>query len=54
MTGWGTIASSVLAYARGADVLRIHDAGPLRQAPTVAEAILDPERAGSVADSRAR
>ena len=50
----GTIASSVLAYARGADVLRVHDAGPLRQALTVAEAILDPERAGSVADSRAR
>ena len=50
----GTIASSVLAYARGADLLRVHDAGPLRQALTVAEAILDPERAGSVADSRAR
>ena len=50
----GTIASSMLAYARGADVLRVHDAGPLRQALTVADAILDPERAGSVADSRAR
>ncbi|MGZ5315845.1 MAG: dihydropteroate synthase [Solirubrobacterales bacterium] len=50
----GTIASSVLAYTRGADVIRVHDTGPLRQALTVAEAILDPERAGSVADSGAR
>jgi dihydropteroate synthase len=49
----GTIASNVLACARGADVLRVHDVGPVRQALTVAEAILDPERAGSIADTRA-
>jgi dihydropteroate synthase len=38
----GTIASSVLAYAGGARMLRVHDVGPLRQALTVAEAILEP------------
>jgi dihydropteroate synthase len=36
----GTIASNVIAYANGARMLRVHDAGPLRQALTVAEAIL--------------
>jgi dihydropteroate synthase len=38
----GTIASSVLAYAGGARMLRVHDVGPMRQALTVAEAILSP------------
>jgi dihydropteroate synthase len=38
----GTIASSVIAYANGARMLRVHDVGPNRQALTVAEAILDP------------
>jgi dihydropteroate synthase len=38
----GTIASNVIAYANGARMLRIHDVGPLRQALTAAEAILNP------------
>jgi dihydropteroate synthase len=37
----GTIASSVLAGAEGADVLRVHDVAEVRQALTVAAAILD-------------
>jgi len=36
----GTIASSVLAAADGADVLRVHDVAEVRQALTVAAAIL--------------
>ena len=36
----GTIASSVLAAAAGADVLRVHDVDEMRQALTVATAIL--------------
>jgi dihydropteroate synthase len=36
----GTIASSVLAAAEGADVLRVHDVAEMRQAMTVAAAIL--------------
>jgi len=36
----GTIASSVLAAAEGADVLRVHDVAEARQALTVATAIL--------------
>lgn len=36
----GTIASSVLALAAGADVFRVHDVAPARQALDVAEAIL--------------
>jgi dihydropteroate synthase len=36
----GTIASSVLAAAEGADVLRVHDVAEVRQALTVATAIL--------------
>jgi dihydropteroate synthase len=46
----GTIASSVLAYANGAEVLRVHDAGPVREALTVAAAILDPDRAAAIVD----
>jgi dihydropteroate synthase len=46
----GTIASNVIAYANGADVLRVHDVGPMRQALTVAEAILDPDRAAAISD----
>lgn len=38
----GTIASSVLAYARGAAMLRVHDVAEVRQALDVAEAVLDP------------
>jgi dihydropteroate synthase len=36
----GTIASSVLAAAEGADVLRVHDVAEVRQALTVADAVL--------------
>ncbi len=46
----GTIASCVLAYMNGAAGLRVHDVGPIREALTVAEAILDPERAASIVD----
>jgi dihydropteroate synthase len=46
----GTIASNVVAYVNGAEVLRVHDVEPMRQALTVAEAILDPERAASIGD----
>jgi dihydropteroate synthase len=38
----GTIASNVIAYANGASMLRVHDVAPMRQALTVAEAIIDP------------
>jgi dihydropteroate synthase len=46
----GTIASNVIAYANGAGMLRVHDVAPMRQALAVAEAILDRERAASIAD----
>lgn len=46
----GTIASNLLAYANGADVLRVHDVAPMRQALTVADAILDPERAAAIGE----
>ncbi|HEX6752770.1 MAG TPA: dihydropteroate synthase [Solirubrobacterales bacterium] len=36
----GTIASSVLAVAEGADVLRVHDVAEMAQAVRVAEAVL--------------
>jgi dihydropteroate synthase len=38
----GTIASNVIAYANGASMLRVHDVAPMRQALTVADAILNP------------
>jgi dihydropteroate synthase len=38
----GTIASNVIAYANGARMLRVHDVGPMREALTIADAILDP------------
>jgi dihydropteroate synthase len=44
----GTIASNVIAYANGARMLRVHDVSPMRQALTVAEAVLDPARAAAV------
>ena len=46
----GTVASCVLAYSHGADILRVHDVGPVRDAITVAQAILDPERAAAITD----
>ena len=45
----GTIASNVIAYANGARMLRVHDVGPVRQALTVAGAILDPRVAAALA-----
>ena len=36
----GTVASNVLAYANGADVLRVHDVRPVKEALTTADAIL--------------
>ena len=41
----GSIASNVIAYVNGASMLRVHDVAPMREALTVADAILDPERA---------
>jgi dihydropteroate synthase len=38
----GTIATSVLAYERGARVLRVHDVAPVRAALAVADATLNP------------
>jgi dihydropteroate synthase len=46
----GTIASNVIAYANGAEMLRVHDVGPLHEALTVAAAILMPERAAAIGD----
>jgi dihydropteroate synthase len=41
----GTIASNVIAYTNGAQMLRVHDVAPIRQALAVADAILGPDRA---------
>jgi dihydropteroate synthase len=41
----GTIASNVIAYANGARMLRVHDVALMREALTVAEAILSGDRA---------
>jgi dihydropteroate synthase len=38
----GTIATNVLAYARGASVFRVHEVAPVRAALAVAAATLDP------------
>jgi dihydropteroate synthase len=46
----GTIASNVIAYANGAAMLRVHDVGPMREALTVAGAILEPERSAAISD----
>jgi dihydropteroate synthase len=46
----GTIASSILAYANGAEILRVHDVAPVREALDAAAAILDPDRADAIAD----
>jgi dihydropteroate synthase len=39
----GTIATNVLALARGATIFRVHDVGAVRDALTVAAAVLDPQ-----------
>lgn len=44
----GTIASSLLAAANGAEVLRVHDVAPMRDALRTAEAIHDPTAAGGI------
>jgi dihydropteroate synthase len=46
----GTIATNVIAYANGADVLRVHDVAPHREALLTAGAILDADRAAAIAD----
>jgi dihydropteroate synthase len=46
----GSIASNVIAYANGARMLRVHDVAPMRQALTVAESILDRDRATAFGD----
>jgi dihydropteroate synthase len=38
----GTIASNLIACVNGARMLRVHDVEPIRQALTVAEAVLNP------------
>jgi dihydropteroate synthase len=43
----GSIASNVIAYANGASMLRVHDVAPMRQALTVADAILGPDRSNA-------
>jgi dihydropteroate synthase len=43
----GSIASNLIAYANGARMLRVHDVGSMRQALTVAEAVLTPGSRGS-------
>jgi dihydropteroate synthase len=45
-----TVASCVLAVANGADGLRVHDVGPVREALTAAAAILDPGAAAAVGE----
>jgi len=50
----GTIASNVIAYTNGAGMLRIHDVAPMREAVTVADAILDEGRAAAITDPRTR
>ncbi|HSJ17481.1 MAG TPA: dihydropteroate synthase, partial [Solirubrobacterales bacterium] len=47
----GTIASNVIALANGADVFRVHDVGPVREALQVAAAILE-RKTASVVDER--
>ena len=48
----GTISSSVLAYARGASVFRVHDVAQLRDALTVAAATVGDETAWTSPTSR--
>jgi dihydropteroate synthase len=42
----GTIAAAVLAVERGADILRVHDVGPVARAVRTAEVLLETEGAG--------
>jgi dihydropteroate synthase len=47
----GTIASNVLALRAGAEMLRVHDMREMRDAVTIAEAILGPGRARRARES---
>jgi dihydropteroate synthase len=46
----GTLATDVLAYANGAEIIRVHDVAPAREALITAQAILDPARAEAVGE----
>jgi dihydropteroate synthase len=46
----GSIASNAIAFANGADMLRVHDVGPLREALMTATAILDGKAAAAIDD----
>jgi dihydropteroate synthase len=46
----GTLATDVIAYANGAEVVRVHDVAPAREALITAGAILDPERAAAIGE----
>jgi dihydropteroate synthase len=46
----GTLATDVIAYANGAEIIRVHDVAPAREALITAEAILDPERAAAIGE----
>jgi dihydropteroate synthase len=48
----GTIATCVLAVANGAAGVRVHDVAPVREALAVEGAILNPETAAAITDSR--
>jgi dihydropteroate synthase len=48
----GTIATCVLAVANGAAGVRVHDVAPVREALAIEAAILDPEIAAAISDSR--
>ncbi|WP_255145668.1 dihydropteroate synthase [Synechococcus sp. ATX 2A4] len=39
---WGTAAVSALAISQGADLLRVHDVGPIAQTARMADAVLRP------------
>jgi dihydropteroate synthase len=40
---WGTAAVSALAISQGADVLRVHDVGPIVQTARMVDAVLRPQ-----------
>jgi dihydropteroate synthase len=45
-----TVAACVIAAANGADWVRVHDVGPVREGLVAAEAILDPEAAAALGE----
>jgi dihydropteroate synthase len=50
----GTLATEVIAYANGAQIIRAHDVGPVRDALVMAGAIIDPERAAAIGERPTR